>query len=243
VAAGGFALEFDGSNDFVLLNETARIMAPGWQYTKSVSLWVQPTGPSPVCSHSDVATCDNIFGDRPRWWGIARGVISGQDRIWIFNADGSSGSYVDKIGVTYNPDEWVHIAMVHSNGILRVYKNGVEVGSVASGMTLQPTTGAHPILHLGGIISNATNNWTFQGRLDEVQIWNTARTASEIQQYMYQPLIGSESGLAAYYRMSDGAGTILTDDSIYNWNGTLYDGNSSVPPDGSPPKWVVPGIF
>jgi hypothetical protein len=133
--------------------------------------------------------------------------------------------------------------MVHSNGILRVYKNGVEVGSTASGMTMQPSTGAHPILHLGGIISNAPNNWTFQGRLDEVQIWNTARTASEIQQYMYQPLTGSESGLAAYYRMSNGSGTILTDDSIYTWDGTLYDGNSSVPPDGSPPKWVIPGIF
>ena len=60
------------------------------------------------------------------------------------------------IAVDYTVGEWIHIAVVHGEGLLRVYRNGVEVGSVPSGATTQPNTGALPILHLGGIINNAS---------------------------------------------------------------------------------------
>jgi hypothetical protein len=60
---------------------------------------------------------------------------------------------------------------------------------------------------------------------------------------MFQPLSGTESGLAAYYQMSDGAGTTLTDDSNNNWQGTLFDGARGVPPDGQPPLWVPSTAF
>ncbi len=60
---------------------------------------------------------------------------------------------------------------------------------------------------------------------------------------MQANLSGAEAGLAAYYRMSDGAGTILTDDSQFNWNGTLLDGGSGVPANGSPALWVASGAY
>ncbi|OUC05201.1 hypothetical protein RY27_28695, partial [Litorilinea aerophila] len=241
-ADAGFALEFDGSNDYVVLAETSAIMAPGWQDTKSVSLWVRPMGPGPECRIGTPAWCDAVFGDRARWWGISIGVMNGYDRLWIWNYDGSSGSMLDVIGVPYTPDEWVHIGLVHSDGVLRAYKNGVEVGSIASGTTQQPNTGAQPVLHLGGIINNASRNWTFHGQVDELRLWNTARTAAEIAQEMNAPLAGTEPGLAAYYRMSDGAGTLLTDDSGHGWTGTLNDGNQFVPADG-PIQWVPSTVW
>lgn len=243
VSGSGYALEFDGTSDFVKLVETAYILGPGWEDTKTISLWVKPLGVGEDCNYNNVAFCDTIFGDRPKWWGINRGVIDGLDRIWIWNFDGSSNSIIDRISIEYTPDEWVHISLVHSNGILRVYKNGMEVGSIFSGTTEQPYTGGLPILHLGGIIVNSNANSTFRGVIDEVQIWNTARTASQITADMYQILSGSETGLKAYYRMSDGSGLILSDDSIYDWDGTLFDGGSDVPPDGYPPQWISPGPF
>jgi len=219
------------------------MLGPGWENTKTVSLWVRPIGSGSVCANSSVGFCDAIFGDRPRWWGISRGVVHGVDRIWVYNADNSPGSSVDIIAVTYTPGEWMHLAMVHGGGIMHVYKNGVEVGAVASGTTVQPNTGAHPVLHIGGIINNTSRNWTFAGQIDEVQLWKVARSASEILQDMSHALSGAESGLAAYYRMSNGSGIILTDDSVNSWDGLLYDGARGVPPDGSPPKWVTPGIY
>ena len=218
------------------------MMDPGWEDTKTVSLWILPTGDAPACYRNSVAFCDNIFGDRPRWWGITRGVIFGEDRIWLFNADGSALTYIDQIGIPYTPGEWVHITMVHSNGVIYAYKNGVEVGSIASGTTQQPNTNAHPVLHIGGVINNSSRNWTYEGLVDAVKVWNIGMSASQVQQDMNQVLSGAEPDLKAYYRMSDGAGLILTDDSIYTWNGTLYDGGTGVPPDGSPPQWVSPGV-
>ncbi len=67
--SAGYALEFDGSNDYVRFASTIEMFPSGWQETKTVSLWVRPDGPGAVCI--EVAHCDHIFGDFPRWWGIA----------------------------------------------------------------------------------------------------------------------------------------------------------------------------
>lgn len=238
VSGSDYALAFDGSNDYVRLAETSQIMASGWQNTKTVSLWVKPLGTAD-CTFQSPAHCDAIFGDRARWWGISRGTINGNDRLWLWNYDGS----YDVVGIEYTVGEWVHIAMVHGNGQLLAYKNGILVGSTPSGTTLQPNTGAQPVLHLGGIINTVDRNWTFAGHLDEVQIWNVVRSQAEIMQDMSQPLTGSEAGLAAYYQMSDGSGLLLTDNSGHGWAGTLFDGGQGVPPDGSPPQWISPGVF
>jgi hypothetical protein len=45
------------------------------------------------------------------------------------------------------------------------------------------------------------------------------------------------------YRMSDGAGVTLTDDSINNFNGSLLDGGWGVAPNGAPAQWVTSGAF
>ncbi len=235
----GFALSFDGNNDFVELKETAQTFSTGWETTKSVSLWVKPTGSGAICDRETPAWCDNILGDRPRWWGISRGALFGSDRIWVWNYDGQ----YDMIAIEYTPDEWVHVALVHENGILRAFKNGVEIANIYSGATVQPNTGALPILHLGGVINNSSRNWTFAGQLDEVRLWNVVRTAADIQQSMNQPLNGSEPGLAAYYAMSDGSGLTLTDNSGHGHTGTLYDGARGVPSDGMPPQWVISTAF
>jgi hypothetical protein len=235
----GYALQFDGANDYVVLAPQLTIIGPNWASTKTLSFWLKPTGAAPLCLYSSAAWCDHIIGDRPRWWGISRGVIGGADRIWFFNHDGNT----DTFGIPYTPGEWVHITLVHDGGMMRAYKNGVLVATMASGATQQPNTGALPVIYLGGIVISASRNWTYEGLLDEVQIWRVARTAEEIQADMSRALVGDEPGLAAYYRMSDGAGLTLTDDSVNSWNGKLYDGGGSVPPDGSPPQWVASDAF
>ena len=233
----GFALRFDGVSDYVTLAAASSMMPGTWVTTKTVSLWVKPEGAA-SCVVPSPASCDAIVGDRPRYWGISRGTINGLDRIWIWNFDGT----LRTVGVEYVPGEWVHVALVHGAGTLSAYRNGVLVGRVPSGATQQPTPGAPPVLHVGGIINSTSRNWTFTGELDELQIWETARAAEEILAGLRAPLTGGEAGLAAYYRMSDGVGTVLTDDSGRGWTGTLRDGGQGVPPD-TPIAWVPSGAF
>ncbi len=222
----GYALAFDGVNDMLRLTYTASIFASTWTTTKTVEVWVKPEGQAVTCANSAVAACDYIFGDKPEWWGITRGIIGGQDRIWVYNFDGN----MDQIGVPYTPGEWVHIAMVHSNGILRVYRNGFETGAMSSGATRQPSTGGLPVLFIGGVIFNRSRNYTLQGQIDEVRLWNIGRSAAEIQADRERVLNGDEPGLAAYYQMSNGSGLTVTDDSVNNWNGTLMDGGYGIAP-------------
>ena len=149
---------------------------------------------------------------------------------------------MDQIGVPYTAGAWIHLAMVHDGGVLRAYKYGVEVAAIASGATRQPDTGAHPRLVLGGLIFTSIRNYTLQGQIDELRLWNVARSAAEINANMRLLLTGNEAGLAAYYQMSDGSGAMLTDDSVYSWEGTLWDGCCGVPADG-PILWVPSGAF
>lgn len=248
VAAAGWALAFDGTNDWVRLSRTRDMMGPGWENTKSVSLWLKPASPGEVPRYGDFGFCDVIFSDRPAWWGISQCRYRESDRIWIWNYDGS----FDLIGVSYTVGDWVQIGFVHEGGVITAYKNGVAVGSVQSGATRQPSTGALPILQFGGLIHSASQVFPFQGQIDEVRIWSRALNSTEFAQTVTQPLHGDESGLAAYYQMSDGAGTSLTDNDTDNttdylqteWAGTLMDGSPpSVPGDGQPAAWVASGAL
>jgi len=69
----------------------------------------------------------------------------------------------------------------------------------------------------------------FNGQLDEVRIWNTARTEDEIQIYMNGGLVGSEAGLVAYYRCDEGSGTVVRDATSRGLDAGLSNG----------PAWVV----
>lgn len=235
----GFALEFDGNNDLVLLTETRNILGSGWEDTKSVELWVQPQATAEPCI--SLGDCKLVFGDQPRWWGVSHGLIGGLDRLWVWNADFTQFENIDYVGIPYTPGQWVHVSLVHEGGFLHVYQNGIEIGVVPSDSTKQPTSG-FPELRLGGMIKD-TIAWTFQGQIDEVRLWNIVRSPAQVQADLYRELTGSESGLMAYYKMSDGSGLTLTDDSGNGWNGELRDGYQNVPPDGSPPQWVTSSAF
>ncbi len=243
----GFALRFDGTTDFVQLPPTATVFAAGWESTKSVALWIKPDGTQTNCTivadPNAVAYCPSIFGDRPTWWGITIGYLSGQDlnRIWVWNYDGVIPTPGDYIGIEYTAGVWTHIALVHSGGVLRAFKNGVEVGSVASSPTIGAAT--NPVLSFGGMIQSASNAQLFKGDIDELSLWNRALTGAEITANMYQDAPTDPTGLAAFYRMTDGSGTTLTDNSGNGRTGTLSDGRLNLPGNGTYPLWVDSGAF
>ena len=233
-SSAGYALLFDGADDQAVLGQTGPLMGgTGWQTSKTVELWVKPTG-APITGPSP-AELDVVFGDRPRWWGISRGIAQGQDRIWVWNYDGN----FDMIGIPYSAGEWAHIALVHSGGMLRAYKNGALVGSVSSGATIQPSTGAQPTLYFGGMIISAARNFTLSGEFDELRVWNTGLDAGTLATWMGQELSAAHPAMAnlrAYYRMSNGAGSVVSDDSGHGFTGALLGGMGNA-------NWVLSSAF
>ena len=80
---------------------------------------------------------------------------------------------------------WTHVAATYDNTTLRLYVNGVQVGSRAVSGALVTSTG---VLRIGG---NSMWGEFFAGRIDEVRIYNRALSAGEIQADMALPLGGS----------------------------------------------------
>jgi hypothetical protein len=66
-----------------------------------------------------------------------------------------------------------------------------------------------------------TDEGFFDGKIDEVRIWEVARTQTEIQGYMNQSLTGEEDGLIGYWRFDEGTATTVNDASINSNNGTI----------------------
>jgi len=57
--------------------------------------------------------------------------------------------------------------------------------------------------------------------MDEVRIWNVARSAADIQADMNRELIGNESGLVGYWKLNEGAGATIYDSTSNGSNGTI----------------------
>jgi len=100
--------------------------------------------------------------------------------------------------------QWTHIAFVvdHDNFAAALYINGVWVDSVgAGGYVINGGAGSAPF-QLG---TNTDSTVFFSGMLDEVRIWNVARTPDQIKASMYG-VDPSTAGLLYYYKMDETSG-------------------------------------
>ena len=73
----------------------------------------------------------------------------------------------------------------------------------------------------------------FDGVLDEVRIWNVARSQSQIQAARYQQLT-SGTGLVARYGLNEGSGTSAASSVAGAPDGTLTNGPSGRPASRCP---------
>jgi hypothetical protein len=94
---------------------------------------------------------------------------------------------------------------------LTVYINGESV-LTAPWTPDKPTYGQTPQFSLGGQVGNQNaSEVKFQGQLDEIRIWNTARTEEQIQDNLFRRVNGDWEHLLAYYTCD--AGNVLKDGS------------------------------
>jgi hypothetical protein len=133
---------------------------------------------------------------------------------YVANSDGS--------GVTVNSNTWYHVAAVcdadstANTIIMNLYLNGFLGTSSTNSEPVGRFIAASNNFRLGTSGFNAITSGAVAliGSLDEVRIWNHARTAEQINRYKDVRLFGSETGLLAYYRMDEGTGNTVFDKSL-----------------------------
>ena len=114
-------------------------------------------------------------------------------------------------------NEWHHLAATYDGSQMRIYVDGVLKNSIASGAVANNVSNIK--VHIGGAIHQVnTPIYLYKGELDEIRVWNVARTATQIQQAYTTTLQGNETGLVAYYDFNQGvpAGNNTSINSIIN---------------------------
>jgi hypothetical protein len=121
-----------------------------------------------------------------------------------------------------NEKQWHHVAGVVDNGSMRLYIDGQEVASGTYSGTLISKTTPYTIGESTGFPGRV-----FDGAIDELRVWNTVRTASQIADNNTVDLSGTEAGLVAYFPMNDGSETTATNIVDAACSGTLLEMDDS----------------
>lgn len=207
VQEGSNSVNFDGIDDQI-------IVAPSSIFdisTGTVEAWIYPT--SLTAENSCIVANRGSGGTR-----FSFHVSATQIGLW--NGD-------DFLPIDYAVplNTWTHLAFVgKSSSATDVYVNGALVNTIAEGFG----SGVGQTLNFGISKNAGADKEPFAGNIDEVRIWNTQLTQSEISNNMSSTLTGSETGLVALYSFNEGnagnsnTGLITAIDNTSNGNnGTL----------------------
>ena len=216
---GGYALNFDGVNDCVNCGSNSNLN-PTTALT--IEMWVNLT---------DTARNQKLlskFGWGTTSSGFILGAVDGKLYPEIFTNNGSGWKCYSTTCGAIRKNVWTHLAISWSSGsYMNCYVNGAKVDSITTSNALNTN---YTNLYIG----QWDGGYYSSGYIDEVRLWHVARTESEIKTNMYKELNGNETGLKAYYKMSNGSGGTLSDNQT---NVTANNGSIS----GA--TWKTSGCF
>ncbi|MBL4706639.1 MAG: hypothetical protein JKY54_19070, partial [Flavobacteriales bacterium] len=219
-------LTFDGTNDYVALDYSYNTSFT----TFTVEAWVKTT-------FSGSSYSDNwaiVDFDRSEYYSVYVRGDNGQVGFSTSDNTSSIDDFSSGAGNTVNDGQWHHIAVAYDGTDKIIYIDGIEVArniSAHGGNSLG--TGLTRFGFLGdgseaASLNGGRNNIYFDGEIDEVRIWNSSRSAGNINTFKDSCLNGDESDLVAYYNLDEGTGTSITDLTGNGHTGTLYNFNISL---------------
>jgi hypothetical protein len=204
------SLSFNGSNQSVSIPST--IYSNGVQ-NFTIECWVKP---------SSAAATGTAYHGFIGYQGGSSSTASRNPSIWLYGGEIHTDMYDHVNSTRYDvltttldlaTEKWFHVAFVKSGTTQYLYINGNLVNTATA------PTGAKIS---GNYLIGAVDNF-IDGDLDEVRFWSTARTQTEIREYMQRAPRMNETGLIAYYPFNEGTGSTLANvcTNTSNINGTL----------------------
>ena len=216
------ALEFEGAGEHVLTPAAAGLELTG---AFTLEAWINPFGWG-----------DFAFGTFGYGHVLSKGPVDlylvGEHfarnnhslYLDITHADATvsgSGSSLNSLAL----DAWQHIAVVY-DGVSEVamYIDGDEVvvtSAIAPSGAIASNIG--DALGIGNVLPDL--NKGFEGAIDEVRVWNIARSGGDIADEMLARLDGDEPGLVGYWRLDESYGTSVVDATATSGDGTVIGGD------------------
>lgn len=224
----GQSLSFNGTTDKVSVSSATPTN------TFTYEAWVKTAETHEIDPESNsgaggVAGQKYVFGAGHRSTNAGAGLSVGTNGISVYeHGDG----YMPALAVYSGTlgSGWNHVAVVYNNRVPTIYLNGTAVRTGV--VSARSTVYAPYEIALGSYGG-------FNGQVDEVRIWNTARTAAQIRDNMYRELLSpaSEAGLYAYLKFNNN----VLDSSANGNNGSVAGAPAYVagnlPDNPNPAGW------
>ena len=204
------------------LQNPSEITVEGWIYPRQGS-----QNSTIYMNKSDNASAGSSRSYELGWVATADSAGPGTSvRFILFLSNGNWG-WVDALAAE---NTWVHVAGRYSSsqGVLQLFTNGVlaktiteTTGTPLTGTSLRQTT--LPVRFGRG---DYAPYYYARGYMDEIRIWNKARTPEEIYRDRYCRLTGVETNLTGYWNFDDGTAHDLTG---HGHDGTFAGNAQAVP--------------
>ena len=216
---GGFtnqySVSFDGTDDYISTG-----LDVGGASALTVSAWVKHDSVGNAAIVTQYVGPNNrafrlaMYPSTSSWAGL---------RLDAYNSSNTNFGANYLLDPVISSGVWYHAAFVFTGSAITVYYNG----------------NASPTVSMSGVLDSVTRNVDIgssggssdfmSGNIDEVAIWDSALSASDITSIYNSGVPNDISSLSpvAYYRMGDndgGTGTTITDQGSGGNNGTLTNG-------------------
>lgn len=221
-------LDFDGVDDVV----TTTYFGISGSNARTVEAWIKTTAnANPANGGSQKTIVD--------WGNLATGQRFTFNLLWgnairlEAQGNGLSGN------TAVNDGNWHHVAAVYdpnATNKVSLYVDGVL--DVAGNLTVTINTNLVTPVRIGRRIDGVNG---FTGAIDEVRIWNIAKTQTQIQESMNFELCSPQPNLMAYYKFNEGIadGTNTSTTSVPDFSGNNNNGTlNGFALTGSTSNWV-----
>ncbi len=213
-------LTFDGTDDYVAI-EDMYFNSPDLEMI-TIEAWVNTS----VSGEGQYDNWSIIDFDRSEYFNL---YVRGSDGFVGFSTtDNVNGTDDFNGAIAVNNGAWHHIVAVYDGTDKLIYVDGIlDETKVNPHGGNDLGTGLTRYGYLGDgsesdTYNGSRNNNYYNGSIDEVRVWSTVRTASEISSNKNKCVLEGQEDLMLYYRM-DGSGSDLIDYSGNNYNGTLFN--------------------
>ena len=210
------ALTFDGFNDFVDISDVKKIDDAVDDYT--LEAWFNASDVTTTNYHTVLSYANSFSSAEPY-----ANITMSETAIIFSKRNNAAGEALTLSGPIPVVGQWYHVAAVKDGSSYSLYVNGelVDSNTSATAGTYNRTK-----VYIGAFGAGDSGNEQvkgfFHGSIDEVKIWNDARTDIEVLADMYEKYPTTADNLAAYWSFDQSAGEVLIDQGPNGHDSQLF---------------------
>jgi hypothetical protein len=207
----GSSMGFDGVDDELCVSYNDKL--PTEKFT--VSAYVKLAS-----GNNESGIIDWGSGLNKNWW--ITSTSSTEAKGYIFHIGNGTGSDSLKYFIPNEitnpelPNQWHQITMVYNGTAMSVMVDGNFVGT-------KPATISRTKNYLN-IGSKIGTGGFFSGKIDDIRVYNRPLTQTEVRSTKNRSVSKTESGLVAYWKMDEGVGQKVFDNSAIPTIANIYGG-------------------